>query len=297
VTEIDPGSEVRRPNVLRRRTLLTAAVTGGLLSVALPGVAAAASPIPKLPGELSRTTTATPRGVPYDNITVSIKGDKAMLFVPHSMATASLVGVIWYYHANGSSYSALNAAFKYGAELAVDQGAVGFCPNLGGSLWVNSAALTYHANAAAWLKASLPLGLTFMRSNSGGGAMMCWAYAKNLVPGARGMYLANSAYDMVDIYDRDTRVPPVYNNSRTAAQATNPAGLTGSVWKSKRIRVLVSDDAHPDLLLPPHTHGLALIAKSNGYALENSVKYHQSGHVIPSGVDKDMLSTFQRWTP
>lgn len=294
-----PDNRVKNGNPIRRRTLLGAAMASGLLSVTAAPTAAAASPIPKLPGELSRTSAVTAKGVPYENITVSINGDKAQLFVPHTaIPNKTVVGVIWYYHATGSTYSALNSAYKYSAELSVDQGAVCFCPNYGGSLWVNATAVNHQAAAIAYLKSVFVIGLSFLRGNSGGGGLMCWAYGKNLIPGARGMYLANAAYDMAEVWDRaPERIAPSYNYDRAAMEATNPARLDASVWKGKRIRVVVSDAANPDPVLPAEGHGLALVAKSAGLAVENSILYHSLGHQIPSAANKDMIAAFNRWKP
>ena len=210
-------------------------------------------PHPNVAGEVSRTSAVTPRGVHYENITVSISGDKAQLFVPlTSIPRSAPVGVVWYYHANGSTYSAMNGAFKYSGELLVDQGAVCFCPNLGGSLWTSQAALNYHARAVSYLKNVFTIGVGFLRGNSGGGSMACWAYGKNLVPAAKGLYLANGTYDMEDLASRDPiRIAPVYGNSAAAIIATNPARLPSSSWTGKRIRVVVSDAAHPDIIVPP----------------------------------------------
>ncbi|MET0863814.1 MAG: hypothetical protein ABWZ98_05720, partial [Nakamurella sp.] len=261
-------------------------------------VSAAASPIPKLTGEISRTSAVTPRGVPYENITVSISGDKAQLFVPHTaIPKTATVGVIWYYHANGSTYSAMNGAYKYSGELLVDQGAVCFCPNLGGSLWTNSAAIAYHGRAVAYLKTQFRIGVSFLRGNSGGGSMASYAYGKNLVPAAKGLYLANGTYDMEDLASRDPiRIMPVYDNSASKVVATNPARIPASAWNGKRIRVVVSDAAHPDIVVPPAKHGLALVSSARrGGAAENSVVYHQLGHQIPGLANKDMVDTFGRW--
>ena len=297
----DQGPQ-RRP--IGRRLFLGAALGGGAALLTAPGAAAAtvsaaaASPIPTLPGEVSRTSAVTPRGVPYENITVSISGDKAQLFVPHTaIPRTTTVGVIWYYHANGSTYSAMNGAYKYSGELLVDQGAVCFCPNLGGSLWTNSAALAYHAKAVTYMKSVFKIGISFLRGNSGGGSMECWAYGNNLVPAAKGCYLANGTYDMEDLASRDPiRIAPVYNNNPAAIRATNPARLPSSAWTGKRIRVVVSDAAHPDIIVPPAQHGLALVASAAaGGAAENSVVYHQLGHQIPGLANKDMVDTFGRW--
>ena len=295
----DQGPQ-RRP--IGRRLFIGAALGSGLAMVAAPGAASAAvaasSPIPTLPGEVSRTSAVTPRGVHYENITVSISGDKAQLFVPlTSIPRSAPVGVVWYYHANGSTYSAMNGAFKYSGELLVDQGAVCFCPNLGGSLWTSQAALNYHARAVSYLKNVFTIGVSFLRANSGGGSMACWAYGKNLVPAAKGLYLANGTYDMEDLASRDPiRIAPVYGNSAAAMIATNPARLPSSSWTGKRIRVVVSDAAHPDIIVPPEKHGLALVRSAkDGDAVENSVVYHQLGHQIPGLANKDMVDTFSRW--
>lgn len=277
-------------------------IGAGLSLLATPGTANAASPIPKLAYESSRVTTATPRGVPYDYITVSYNGAKAALFVPHTaIPKKTTVAVAWYYHANGSTHTALNSAYKYSAELLVDKGVVCYCPNFAKTgttefLWVNQTALTRHANAVTYLKSQFKIGMSFMRANSGGGSLMCWAYGKNLVPAARGMYMANASYNMEDLFARDpARVGPAYNNSLSAVKATNPSRLPASAWANKRMRVIVSDAAHPDVVLPPATHGLALVKLAKPVATEASVKYHTGGHVIPSFANKDMVDTFVRW--
>jgi len=283
-----------------RRQLLIGSAAGVLAAGGGWSTAAQAadntSPIPTLPGEISRTATRFTRDakLPYECIDVSISGDRARLFVPHSAVPKSktAVGVLWVFHSNGSTYTSLDGAHLYSGELAAERGAVVICPNYGGSLWTTNASIQYQKNATAYVTAVWKVGLSFLRANSGGGPLMTYSYGTKLIPALRGMYLANAAYDMEDLYDRDERVRTTYKFDRAAAVATNPARLPQSSWTGARLKTLVSA---ADPLVPPAAHGVALADMARPVAAEVIVQWHQYGHTVPGWSSKDMITTFEGW--
>lgn len=285
---------------LSRRTLLTAAAAGlALGAVGAPPAHAAPSysPIPLLPGEVTRTDTRLTRlkKKPYECIDVVLLGDRGRIFVPHAAIPRSTTsqGIVWFYHSNGSTHTSLDGAYKYGAEMAVDEGAICVCPDYGGSLWTTATAIQHQVNWSTYMNSVWRLGINFMRANSGGGPLMTWAYGNALVPRTAGIYLANAAYDMEDLYDRDpVRIGPVYNYDRDAVIATNPARLPQSAWKNSRIKTVVS---LADVVVPPDRHGLALVATAGPVARDTRVQYHNEGHVVPGWTQNDMIATFKSW--
>ncbi|PPF28572.1 hypothetical protein C5D07_04000 [Rathayibacter tritici] len=260
------------------------------------------SVIPLLPGELGRSDTASSRfgRKPYQIIDVSIAGDRTRLFVPHTAVPSARVGqvVYWYYHANGSSYAALSGAFQYTADQAVDDGVISICPNYGGSVWTSRAAITAQTNAVAWFQKTWRIGASFLRSNSGGGALLCWAYGNRLVPEIRGAYHASGVYDMNDIATREpTRTLPAYGFDAATIPATDPALLPQASWSGTRLRITGSPE---DQLVPIAAHGGKLHALAQPVAKESVLTLHSSegapsGHIVPSFTQKDMLDTFRRW--
>ncbi|WP_157802258.1 hypothetical protein [Diaminobutyricimonas aerilata] len=285
-----------------RRTLLASAAAGAF-ALGLGGTqtawAATPNPIPKLPGEVSRLANqVSAGGTLYDNIEVSIGGDRARIFVPQSVRPGSktLAGVVWFYHATGSTHSSLNSAFKYPAELAVDNGAISICQNLGGSIYTNPKAVEAQVAGWNWIKNLFTIRANFLRANSGGGAMASFTLGKKLMPYISGLYMANSIYDVEERYRATPdRIGPAYNWDEALMRAYNPANLPGSAWTGSRIRVVVSDSSHPDVVLPQAAHGLALIRDAKPTALETTVRTHALGHQIPGWVNSDMISTFGRW--
>ena len=135
-------------------------------------------------------------------------------------------------------------------------------------------------------------------TNSGGGALMCWAFGNGMLPRQQGMYMASSVYDMWDAYvSGPTLVGPAYNYSADAVQATNPALLAQSKWTGARIRASFNPD---DTRVPPAKHAVALLAKAQPVAIETSYITHDgggtaTGHTVPGWVNTDMLQTFKRW--
>jgi hypothetical protein len=258
--------------------------------------------IPLLPNEITRMDTQhTPSGKPYEVVDVDISGDRTRLFVPHASppSKTAWVPVIWFYHANGSSYSALSGVFKSGAEPAVDYGAISVCPNNGGSSeFASPKAVAAHTNAIAYVNNLWRVYHSFGRANSAGGALMCWAFGNKLLPRPQGLYLASAAYDMMDLYGRDpVRVGLPYDYDTARIQATNPATLPQSSWTGARIRASYSTS---DQIVPPAKHALALIAKASPVATETSTLPHDAGgeptgHYIPGYINNDMLLTFKRW--
>ncbi|KZX20096.1 hypothetical protein [Rathayibacter tanaceti] len=288
-----------------RRLVLTGAALG-LGSALVHAVSASAAPdysaIPPLPDELGRGATVLSRvgRKPYQIIDVSIRGDRTRLFVPHSAAPSLHIGAVlhWYFHANGSSYAALSGAFQYAADQAVDEGVISICPQYGGSVWVSRAAVTAHTNAAAWVQKSWRIGASFLRSNSGGGALLCWVYGNRLLPEIRGAYHASGVYDMSEAARRDPlRVLPAYDDDSAAVAATDPARLPQSAWAGTRLRITGSSE---DLLVPLAVHGARLHALARPVAkeavlLDHSSEGAPSGHIVPTATQKDMLDTFRRW--
>lgn len=288
-----------RPELTRRATLIGAAAAG--LTVAFGAAQAQAAPvytpIPALPGEVSRTDTRTTRigKKPFETIDVVWGSDRARLYVPWATPPkARKAGaVVWFYHANGSTHTALDGAYNYPAMLAVDQGAVCICPNYGGTLWTTQPALTHQANWAKYVSGVFTVGVAFARANSGGGSLMTYAYGKDMVPALRGIYLANATYDMADLAARDpARILPVYGNDPAQVAATDPASLPQSSWTGKRLKTVVS---LADPLVPPAQHGLALASHARPVATDVRVQYHDQGHVVPGWTHADMASTFASW--
>lgn len=283
-----------------RRAVLTAALAGALAVplLAAPAEAATYSPIPKLPGELTRTSTRTTRlkKKQYQCIDVGQNGDVARIFVPHTAVPHSTTRqtVVWFYHSNGSTDTSMDGAFKYGGEMAVDKGWICVCPSYGGSLWTSSPAIALQQVWAAYVSSLWTVGTAFARANSGGGPMMIWAYGNRMVPALRGMYLANAAYDMEELYSRDPgRIGPVYRNDPALVAATNPAHLPQSDWAGTRLKTVVS---LADTIVPPARHGLALAALAQPVAADVRIQYHDEGHVVPGWTQQDMITTFVSWT-
>lgn len=189
-------------------------------------------------------------------------------------------------------------AFQYAADQAVDEGVISICPQYGGSVWVSRAAVTAHTNAAAWVQKSWRIGASFLRSNSGGGALLCWVYGNRLLPEIRGAYHASGVYDMSEAARRDPlRVLPAYDDDSAAVAATDPARLPQSAWAGTRLRITGSSE---DLLVPLAVHGARLHALARPVAkeavlLDHSSEGAPSGHIVPTATQKDMLDTFRRW--
>ncbi|MGL4339114.1 MAG: hypothetical protein ACRCSP_01630 [Rhodoglobus sp.] len=290
---------------IARRHILKIAAAGAatlvMTNMTSGSAFATTSPIPLLPGEISRLTNQITRigKVPYENVLVSINGDLARLMIPWTAIPGSTnrVGVVWFYHAAGSSHSALSSAFKYSSELCVDQGAVTICQNAGGSQYTNVIAQTAQRNGWTYMSSVFSVGVNLLRANSGGGSLACATYAEKLIPQVRGMYLASGSYDMEKLYATDpARIGLAYNNDPALVAASNPARLGPEFWAGSRIRVACADPSEPDPIVPSTDHGLALINKIQGYAIENSSRFYLGGgHQVPSWTSLDMMAAFQRW--
>jgi hypothetical protein len=292
-------SAVRSPLASRRTVLLGAAAgLAGVAVAARPAQAAPVyTPIPKLPGEVSRTDTRTTRigKKKFEVIDVVWGKDRARLYVPWATPPKAPKpgAVAWMYHSNGSTHTALDGAYAYPGMLMVDRGAVCVCPNFGGSTWTTQAALTHQVNWDKYMSGVFNIGVAFARANSGGGSLMTYAYAKDMVRGMRGIYLANATYDMEDLYARDPgRIGPVYGNDPALVAATNPARLPQSAWAGKRVKTVVS---LVDPVVPPEKHGLALAALAKPVAADVRVQYHEQGHTVPGWTHSDMAATFSSW--
>jgi hypothetical protein len=277
-------------------------VAGGMFGGATAANAADYTKVPKLPGEISRESgKRTKAGTLYESIDVSIKGDPTRIFVPHSAPPNKVkwVPVVWFYHATNSSYASLSSAFLYSAEPTLDYGAVCVCPDYAGpTAWVNQAAVTAQVNAIGYMNALWRIYYSFARSNSGGGALMCWAFGNGMLPRQQGMYMASSVYDVMESFTQGpTIVGPAYNFSTSAIQATNAATLPQSAWTGARIRASYNPD---DQRVPPVRHAIALEDLARPVAIETSFITHDgggtaTGHTVPSLVNTDMLLTFKRW--
>ena len=81
------------------------------------------------------------------------------------------------------------------------------CPDYAGpTAWVNTAAVTAQVNAVAYMNSLWRIYYSFARSNSGGGALMCWAFGNNMLPRQQGMYLASSVYDVMESFTQGPTV-------------------------------------------------------------------------------------------
>ena len=296
-----------RSGVSRRAFMAGGAATvlgaaAGVLGGASAANAVEYTKVPKLPGEISRVSNVrTSKGNLYESIDVSIKGDPTRIFVPHAAPPSKLkwVPVVWFYHATNSSYAALSSAFLYGAQPAVDNGAVCVCPDYAGpTAWVNAAAVTAQVNAIDYMNSLWRIYYSFARSNSGGGALMCWAFGNKMLPRQQGMYLASSVYDVMESFEQGpTIVGPAYNFNVAAVQATNAATLPQSAWTGARIRASYNPD---DQRVPPARHAIALETLAGPVAIETSFVTHDgggtaTGHTVPGWVHTDMMQAFARW--
>ncbi len=263
-----------------------------------------ASTAPRLPGEVSRTANVlTQKGRKlYDNIEVDIGGDRARLFIPQTVSrnSTAAIGAVWFFHAASSSHNALNGGYKYPGELVVDQNAIAICINAGGTQYTNSIATNAQKNAWTYLNALYTVRRNFLRATSFGGSLACYTYGKKLIPYIRGLYLVNGLYDNEWLYGYDTEnrahVGDAYNNDMTLIKGTNPARISAAPWANSRVKVLVSDDAHPDDLVIPSKNGLALIQKIAPVATTAQVMYHTLGHDTPGFAHTDMMKTFAQWS-
>ncbi len=270
----------------------------------LSAPAAFAAATAKLPGEVSRVANVlTQKGKKlYDNIEVDIGGDRARLFIPQTltMNSTAAVGAVWFYHAASSSHNALNGGFKYPGELVVDQNTIAICINAGGTQYTNSIAVTAQKNAWTYLQSLYTVRRNFLRATSFGGSLGCYTYGKKLMPYIRGLYMVNGLYDNEWLYAYDTKnqakVGDAYGNNTTLIKGTNPARISASPWTNSRVKVLVSDDAHPDNVVVPGKNGLALINKIRPVAADAQVMYHTLSHETPGFAHTDMIKTFAQWS-
>jgi hypothetical protein len=288
-----------RSGTSRRTVILGAAavLTGAAVRPAPARAAPVYTGVPKLPGEVSRTSTKVTRlgKRRFETIDVVYATDRARLYVPWPTSQPGKLAqnVVWFYHSNGSSYTAIDGAFNYGAMMAIDQGAVCICSNFGGSLWTSQKALSHQTSWAAYVSSTFAGYGAFARANSGGGSLMTYAYAQDMVHALRGIYLANGSYDMEDLYARDpVRIGPVYGNDPALVVATNPARLPQGSWTGKRLKTVVS---MADPITPPARHGQALADLGRPVAADVRVQFHDEGHVVPGWTHADMVSTFTSW--
>lgn len=300
------GDQARQAQQIRvgRRGVLGAGLAAtlalaGATAASAPPARATTSPIPALPGEVARAATRTTRlgRVPFETVDVVLGTDTARLHVPW---TAALKGsapgaVLWFYHSAGSDHTALDEAYRYGSMLAMDRGATCVCPGFGStSPWPTAAALEHQVAWSRWVGEVFSVGRAFARANSGGGALMAYAYGRGMVPAQRGMYLANAAYDMEALNaSAPGRVGPVYGGDTAAIAATNPARLPQRAWAGKRVEVVTSPQ---DQVLPAAAHGLALAAAAAPVAADVRRRDHPQGHVVPGWTQQDMITTFSSWT-
>lgn len=292
------GSEAGR---VSRRNLLTG-VALGAASLLLPPTVASAAPsyeaVPKLPYEVARADTQTTRigKKKFEIIDIEFSGDRSRILVPHGVTpgkSGTPANIVWFYHSFGSTHEAMTSAYLYSAMMCLDRGWVCIGPNFGGDQWVNTRAIWFQKEISRYMGTFFNIQHSFLRANSGGGALMSYAYGKRSVPQVRGMYLANAVYDMEDIFQRDpVRVGPAYNNDPALVAATNPARLHINAWMGTRIRSVVSAS---DEVVPPQSHGVALVEKALPVAREATLVWHDGGHYVPDLVHADMVSAFTRW--
>lgn len=285
-----------------RRTILAASVAGaGAVAFATPALAAGDfGAVRKLPGEVSRMATATSRTgrKRYEIIDVVVAGDRARLFVPHAAPPSQSVGatMLWYYHSLNANHTALSSAFAYSADLAVDRGIVSICPTYGGGTYTSDRAIEIQVAVAAWASSLWRIEASLLRSDSGGGPLLAWAYGKRLVPRVLGAYLASSSYDLEErAASEPQKVLPHFRDAAAIA-AANPARLPQEVWRNARLRITGSPD---DVVVPFAKHGKALHAKALPVAKEATLRSHPGegpgGHTAPSFTNKEMLEYFTRW--
>ncbi len=283
------------PRAVSRRSVLVGAGLGLAGAAGIAGAAGAAA-VPPLPGEVARAATRTTRvgRTPFETVDVVLGDDRARLYVP---AGAPMQGdlpgsLVWFYPSFGSDHTSLDGAYAYGAMLAVDEGSVCLCPGFGDAL-TSEPALERQVAWAAWAGETFSVGRSFARANSGGGPLMTYAYARGMVPAARGIYLANAAYDVEDLFARDpARIGPLYGDDPAAVAAGNPARLPPGVWTGKRIEVVTSPQ---DRVLAEDAHGLALAARAEPVAADVRRVTHGQGHRVPGSTHAGMVSTFRSW--
>ncbi|MEZ0491220.1 hypothetical protein AB2L28_03100 [Kineococcus sp. TBRC 1896] len=282
-----------------RRTALALAAIGAFTVTRPTPARATDSPIPTLPGEAWRDTTRVSRigQKPYEVIDVVQDGDTARLYVPW---TAALRGqkpgaMVWFYHSNGSTHTAMDGAYAYPGQLCVDQGATSICPTFGGpSTWTNQTSIALQTAWSAWVRATFSVGVAYARANSGGGSLMTYAYARGMIANERGIYLANATYDNEELYSRDpVRIGSAYDDDPAKIAATNPARIGQAAWKGKRFKTIVSE---ADFIVPPVAHGLKLADLARPVAADVRVQYHDGGHTVPGFTHTDMISTFRSWS-
>ena len=278
---------------MHRRHFLASATTGAaaITLSAFGATAAHAVEHPALPYEVPgsrRSNLRTASGKLYDNIEVTIAGDRARIFLPQSIkqGQSTSVGAVWFQHGGGGTHDALNSGFKYPGELVVDQGSIAICINSGGSQYTNDFAKSTQINAWKYLSGLFPIRMNFLRATSAGSALGAWTYAKKLIPYIRGLYIVNGLYDLEKLLVQDvnnqSNLRTAFNYDEALIRANNPARIAASSWVGTNVKVLVSDAAHPDTTLPPEQHGLALIIKIKTVAKEATVGYHTLGHNTPS---------------
>lgn len=267
---------------------------------------ARAATAPKLPYEVSRVpnlVTAAGRK-PYDSIEVDITGDRARIFLPHSvtMRSTAPVGAVWFYHGAGSDHNkAMSGGFKYAAELAVDQGAIAICQNAGGTQFSNPFAQQVQKNGWAYLSSLFTIRQNFLRATSGGGNLAIWTQGKKLMPYIKGLYMVNANYDLEKMYYGDNAnysmaVGLAFNNDPAQIAANNPARIGASAYSGANVKVVVSDAAHPDTTVPAPDHGIAFVNKVASVAADATLAYHALGHDTPSWTNRDMVTVFSRWS-
>lgn len=279
----------------------TALATEAAILAAGSAQAAIASPTPKLPGEISRLgNQITAAGKkPYDNIEVNISGDTARIFVPQIVKPkqAAPVAVVWFYHGSGSDSEAMNHGFKWNAEYVASQGSIAICQTAGGTMYCNPVAQQIQRNGYAYISSLFNVGVNYLRATSGGGALACAVHAGKIIPKINGLYMVNGMYDIRYAYDTNAHdtIGLAFGFNKALIDANNPARASATYWKGANVRVVASDSAHPDTIIPPAHHGLALINKISGVAKEASVRYHSLGHTTPDWATTDCMAAFKRW--
>jgi hypothetical protein len=295
------GNRVSRRGFM---TLAAGGVGGALLaSAAGPAWAAAPGPTPKLPGEYFRKANQVTEvgGTLYDNICVRINGDVARIYVPQTVKPYSgePVPVVWFYHGSGSDHNALDGGFRSSSQGAVDRGAIAICQTAGGTLYSHPTAVALQLAGYDYLSGLFTISNNVIRSTSGGGALATETYARRLIPNISGMYNVNSTYDLRAHYDqggssRDSIVA-AFGDDLAAIEAANPARHPGASWTATKMRIVVSQPNESDQIVPPQSHGLALLSLATPFAAEASLRTHTNGHSTPGFATADFAEAMTRW--
>lgn len=301
--------EEQNTHVWGRREFLSLSALGALALVgadaaAPPGAAAASTPCPRLPGELSRHVGLVSRygGTVFEQIRVDIKGDRARLFVPRGIVPGSSTPapVLWLFHGAESNDDALLGGFRGIGERAVDAGLLVICQTLGGTLYSHPTAQQIMRDGYTYLSSVFSLSWSFLRGTSHGGALAVEALAADLIPRIGGAYIVNGVYDIEHLYRygplrAKVSVGAPFGYSTSLIKANNPARHASSAYTGTSLRVVYSTPDSSDQTTPPPAHAKKLLARAAPTAAEASARTHTLGHTTPGFADTDNIAAILRW--